>query len=477
MEEKTTGQQLQEQLVLKYRNAWEVSSGEETGKAFEFCESYKEFLNKVKTEREFVREVERLAQEKGFVSMDSVLRNREKLLPGRKLYQINRNKAMILCVTGSRSYGEGIQMIGVHSDSPRLDLKQNPVYEDTGMVLLKTHYYGGFKKYQWVTIPLALHGVVIKRNGEAVEVSIGEEVGEPVFTVSDLLPHLAQDQVQKKAAEVISGEGLNILFGSLPYNDDKVKDKVKLNILRLLHEKYGMVEEDFVSAELEAVPADKARDVGLDRSMIGAYGQDDRACAYTAVKAILEMEQPEKTALCVITDKEEIGSMGNTGAQSRFLENFVVALCSYSEDNTSSLLRRECLTNSRMLSADVVPAVDPNYEGVQDKRNAAYLGKGVYLNKYGGVKGKAGTNDANAEYVGSVRKLLNEQNIIWHAGEFGKVDQGGGGTIAEYTANLGMEVMDCGLAVLSIHSPFEVASKIDVYMSYKAYKAFYSWGG
>jgi len=472
-ENRTEGQKLQELLSYNQKNAWEKSSEEYKNKAFEFCENFKKFLDVGKTEREFCEEAEKLALKNGFVSLEQVIKSNKKLTPGMKVYQVNRKKSIIFAVIGTQPVEEGINMVGAHIDAPRIDLKQNPLYEDTGFVLTKTHYYGGIKKYQWVTIPLALHGVIIKENGETVNINIGEEDGDAVFTITDLLPHLAQDQMQKKMSEGITGEGLNLLFGSIPYNDEKVKEKVKLNILKLLNDKYGIVEEDFISAELEIVPAFKARDVGFDRSMVGAYGQDDRVCAYAAMKAVLDDINPKRTSLCILTDKEEIGSMGNTGAESTILENFVANLCALSMDGYTDIALRKCLTKSKMLSADVNAGVDPNYEGVQDKRNASYLGKGLVIQKYTGVRGKSGGSDANAEFLGDLRRLLNENNIIWQSAELGKVDQGGGGTIAQYVANLGVEVVDCGVAILSMHSPFEVTSKIDVYTSYKAYRHFY----
>ena len=469
---KTQGQLLFEKLNYKYRDAWEKTDDSDRRMAFEFCEGYKDFLNRVKTEREFTYEVEELARRNGFLSLDEIIRSGGRITPGMKIFQNNRNKSAILCVIGRKPLSQGTNLLGSHIDAPRIDLKQNPVYEDTGMVLLKTHYYGGIKKYQWLAIPLSLHGVIVKSSGEVVKICLGENEDDMVFTITDLLPHLAHDQMQKKANEFIAGEGLNLLFGSIPYNDEKVKEKIKLNILNILNEKYNITEEDFTSAELEIVPAFKARDVGLDRSMIGAYGQDDRVCAYTALKAILEAADVEKTAVCVLTDKEEIGSVGNTGAQSNFMENFLAYVCAYNEDRYSDILLRQCLSNSKMLSADVNAAVDPNYEGVQDKRNASFLGKGLVLQKYTGVRGKVGGSDANPEFIGELRRIFNENNIIWQAAELGKVDLGGGGTIALYAANLGVEVIDCGVSVLSMHAPFEITSKIDVYNLYKAYKVF-----
>lgn len=472
-ESKTEGQKLFEVLSYNPKNAWEKSSEDRVKKAFYFSEDYKAFLDKAKTEREFTYEVEKEAIQNGFKPIDELLANNIKLSPGMKVYKVIRNKAVLLSVIGKRSITEGVNIIGAHIDAPRIDLKQNPLYEDTGMVLLKTHYYGGIKKYQWVTIPLALHGVLVKSNSEVVNVIIGEEEGDPVFTITDLLPHLAADQMQKKMSEGITGEGLNLLFGSIPYNDEKIKEKIKLNILKLLNDKYGIIEEDFISAELEIVPAFKAKDVGLDRSMVGAYGQDDRVCAYGAFKAILDIDDVERTSVCVLTDKEEIGSVGNTGAESTIFEDFIASLCAGSNDNYNDIMLRNCLANSRMLSADVNPGVDPNFDGVQDKRNASYLGKGIVIQKYTGVRGKVGGSDANAEYLGYIRKLFNDNNIIWQTGELGKVDQGGGGTIAQFIANLGAEVIDCGVAILSMHSPFEITSKIDIYINYEANKVFY----
>ncbi len=472
-ETKTEGQILQDKITYEVKCGWEKLSETDKNEAFKFCEGYKKFLDIAKTEREFTSEVEKVALSKGFVPIEDLIRSKTQLKPGMKIYQTNRNKSVILSVIGSIPVEEGVNILGAHIDAPRIDLKQNPVYEDTGMTLFKTHYYGGIKKYQWVTIPLALHGVFVKTSGEVVNVSIGEDEQDPVFTITDLLPHLAQEQMQKKMSEAITGEGLNILAGSIPYEDEKVKNKVKLNILKLLNEKYGVTEEDFTSAELEIVPAFKARDVGIDRSFVGAYGQDDRACAYTAFQATLDMDVPKHTSMCVLTDKEEIGSVGNTGAQAAFFQNYVANLCYLSNLSYNDLLLRNCLSNSKMISADVNAGVDPNYEGVQDKRNASFMGKGIILQKYTGSRGKSSASDANAEFLAELRKVFNENGIVWQTGELGKVDLGGGGTIAQYMANLGMEVVDSGVALLSMHAPFEIASKIDIYENYKAYKAFY----
>ncbi len=475
--DKTEGQLLQERLMYNPKNAWDRTGPEEKEAAFSLAEEYKDFLNKAKTEREFVAEAEIKAKEAGFISLEKVIRSHRQLQPGMKVYAVNRQKSIVLAIIGRKSPAEGVNVIGAHIDAPRIDLKQNPVYEDTGLALLKTHYYGGIKKYQWVTIPLAIHGVIIKQNGETVNIAIGDEADDFTFTITDLLPHLAHDQMEKKMSEGITGEGLNLLIGSIPYQDEKTEDKVKLNLIRLLNEKYGIVEEDFVSAELEIVPAFKAKDIGLDRGLVGAYGQDDRVCSYCAFRALLDLNWVDRTAICLLTDKEEIGSVGNTGAQSSFFENFLASLCAYSAtDNYQDLVLRNSLSLSKMLSADVNPGVDPNFEGVQDKRNASFIGKGIVLQKYTGSKGKAGASDANPEYLAALRKLFNYHGIIWQTGELGKVDQGGGGTIAQYLANLGMEVVDCGVPILAMHSPYEVTSKIDIYHNYKANRVFYCWG-
>lgn len=470
-QEKTKGELLKEKLTYNQKNAWEHSE-KEVQQAFKLCDEYKTYLDEGKTEREFCSVVESQLVKSGYENLNELMKKGTKLNQGAKVYYINKEKSAVFAVIGQEPLTQGINMLGAHIDSPRLDLKPTPVYEDSGMVLLKTHYYGGIKKYQWVTIPLALHGVVIKSDGSKLNISIGEDDKDPVFTITDLLPHLAQEQMQKKATEVIEGESLNILFGSMPLKDEKVKDKIKLNILKLLNEKYGIIEEDFISAELEAVPAYKARDIGLDRSMIGAYGQDDRVCAFTCVKAMLDIVKPEKTALCILTDKEEIGSMGNTGAQSSLLRNFVSKLLYLTADNYSDILTNLCLENSKMLSADVNAAVDPTYASVNEKTNSSFMGNGIVLQKYTGSRGKYDASDANSEFVAEIRNLFNKEGIIWHLSEMGKVDLGGGGTIAQHVANLGVDVLDCGVPILSMHSPMEISSKIDVYMSYKAMKVF-----
>ena len=471
---KTEGQKLEERLSYKRQNAWEKVGEEYIRKAFDFCEEYKDFLNASKTEREFAANTEKLAVAAGFKKLDDLAASNKRLKPGDKVYHINRKKSAVLAVIGKKPLSEGVNILGAHIDSPRLDLKQNPLYEDTEMAFFKTHYYGGIKKYQWLTIPLAIHGVVVKGDGTSVEIVIGEDDDDPVFSITDLLPHLAREQMQKKMGEAVSGEGLNVLLGSMPFNDEKVKEKVKLNILDILNKRYGIVEEDFQSAELEIVPAQKFRDVGFDKSLVGGYGQDDRVCAYPALKAILDIDTPERTAVCLLTDKEEIGSMGNTGAQSNLLQDFLANIIALADDAYSDLKLRACLSKSRMLSADVNAAVDPNYESVYEKRNATYLGHGIVLQKYTGARGKYDSSDASAEFVGEVRKLFNDNGIFWQTGELGKVDEGGGGTIAQYAANLGIDVLDCGLSVLSMHSPFEITSKIDIYITYNAYKVFCS---
>ena len=462
-------------LFYKRKNAWEEHGKKEERETFKFAKDYMNFLDSAKTEREFTKNAKELAKKNGFISYKQVIDENLTLKKGDKVYYTVRDKAIILAVIGKEPYKKGFHIVGSHIDSPRLDIKQNPLYEDSGLGMLDTHYYGGIKKYQWTTIPLSLHGVFVKKGGEKVYVSIGEKDDEPIFTITDLLPHLAQDQMQRKLLDGITGEGLNILCGSIPTkeNIEDSKEKVKANILKILNEKYNIEEEDFISAEIEAVPGGKARSVGFDMGLVGAYGQDDRGCAYPALRAILETKNPDNTCICILTDKEEIGSVGNTGANSDFFETFIEFLFKYSDCEYDGFNIKYSLENSVMLSADVNPAVDPNYEGVQDKKNASYLGCGVVLQKYTGSRGKVGGSDANAEYVGYVRDLFIENNIIWHSAELGKVDQGGGGTIAYMMAKYGMEVIDCGVPVLSMHSPLEITSKADIYEMYKASKVFF----
>lgn len=456
--------EIEKRLGYKNVDAWTKISDEEKEKVYQFGEDYKDFMTKCKTERETTEKIIEIAEKNGFINIEKVTN----LKPGSKVYYNNKGKSVVLAVIGKESMQKGIKAVASHIDSPRIDLKPNPMYEDGGLALFKTHYYGGVKKYQWVTIPLALHGVIVKANGEKINIVVGEDENDPVLYITDLLPHLGKDQMEKKAAEVVTGEALNAVIGSIPLSEEV---SVKPNILKYLNEKYGIVEEDFLSAELELVPAYKPRDIGFDRSMIGAYGQDDRVCAYTSLRAILELEVPERTAVAIFTDKEEIGSMGNTGLQSRFFENAIAEILEKYEGSTDIKLRK-VLANSELLSADVNAAFDPTYPEVSEKQNTAYLGKGVCITKYTGSRGKAGSNDANAEFVGKVRKLFNENGVVWQTGELGKVDMGGGGTVAQYVANYGMEVLDCGVALLSMHAPYELSSKVDVYMAYKAYKVF-----
>lgn len=456
--------ELQKKLLMKKKNSGLIMTEAEIKKADKFCEGYKLFLDKGKTEREAVSYALELAIKAGFSQFDKS----KKYKAGDKLFSLNRGKALILSVIGKDSIENGVSLLAAHIDSPRLDLKQNPLYEDAEMAFFKTHYYGGIKKYQWTTIPLALHGVVFKADGTSVEVNVGENDKEPCFVVTDLLPHLAQEQYKRPANKLIVGEELNILIGSRPFRDDDASEKVKLNIMNLLFEKYGIIEEDFLSAELEAVPSFAARDVGFDRSLVGAYGQDDRVCSYTALMATLEVKNaPDKTVVTVLTDKEETGSDGNTGLHSSYLEYFIYDLA-----DTFGANARAVLSASKCLSADVNAGFDPTFPDVLEKRNAAFIGKGTVLTKFTGSGGKGGTSDANAEYVSEVRQIFDKNKIIWQTGELGKVDLGGGGTVAKYIANLNVDTIDLGVGVLSMHAPFEITSKTDVYMTYKAFGAF-----
>ena len=425
------------------------------------------FLNNAKIEREAVYFAKDVLEKNGFVD----LREKVALVPGDKVYYVNREKTIYAAVIGSDNLETGLKIVGAHIDSPRLDLKPNPLYEDTGFAYFKTHYYGGIKKYQWTTIPLSIHGVIVKTNGERIKVNIGEDECDPTFVITDLLPHLAQDQMQKKMTEGISGEALNLLIGSIPYGDDKTSEKIKLNILRILNEKYGIVEKDLLSSELEVVPAFKAKSLGFDRSMVAAYGQDDKICAYTALRAILNVVNPKKTAVCILADKEEIGSMGNTGMESHVFDTFIAELLNKKGENRPNLLDK-VFCNSKMLSADVDAGLDPIYAEVSEKNNASFLGHGIGLNKYTGARGKSGASDANAEYVAEIRAMLEANDISYQIAELGKVDVGGGGTIAYILANKGIDVIDCGVPVLSMHSPYEVTSKFDIYEAYRTYETF-----
>jgi len=429
--------------------------------------AYRKFLDSSKTERECINEAIDMAEAAGYVSLETKAGS---LKSGDKVYSQCMGKALALFHIGRRPIEEGIFILGAHTDSPRLDLKQQPLYEDQNLAFFDTHYYGGIKKYQWVTIPLAIHGVVAKKDGNIVEIRVGDEEGDPVFCVTDLLIHLASEQQEKRGSKIIEGENLDILIGSSPLEGTE-KDAVKANVLSYLNSQYGITEEDFVSAELEAVPAGQARDVGFDRSMILGYGHDDRACAFASLQALLKLQSPSCTACCVLVDKEEIGSVGATGAQSRFFENAIAEILSRTQGYHELSLRR-CLSHSRMLSSDVSAAYDPLYSSVFDSHNSAYLGYGVVFNKYTGSRGKSGSSDANAEYVALIRKIMDEANIAFQVAELGKVDAGGGGTIAYLFAKYGMDVIDCGVPVLSMHAPWEIVSKADLYEAYRCYLAF-----
>ena len=451
-------------------NAWKTYTKKQLKELEKLNKDYRAFLNVGKTERECVTEIVRQAEAAGYVNLEKIQKKKRTVQPGDKVYAVCMKKTIALFNIGTEPIEQGMNILGAHIDSPRMDVKQNPLYENGDMAYLDTHYYGGVKKYQWVTLPLAIHGVVVKKDGSVTEIVIGEKEDDPVFCVTDLLIHLAGEQQEKKANKVIEGENLDILFGSLPLKDAE-KEGVKKGVLKLLKEQYDMEEEDFLSAELEVVPAGKAREAGIDRSMIMAYGQDDRVCAYTSLVAMLEVEQVSKTTCCLLTDKEEIGSVGATGMQSRFFENTVAELMD-SMGAYSELKLRRCLKNSRMLSSDVSAAYDPLYAAAYEKNNAAYFGRGMVFNKFTGSRGKSGSNDANAEYMGVLRKILDENKVAYQTAELGKVDVGGGGTIAYILSLYGMEVIDSGVAVLNMHAPWEVTSKADIYETKKGYVAF-----
>lgn len=456
---------MENKLFYKKNFIWEKLNSDERTEVFDISDDYRKFIDASKTERLSIKEIIKRAEAKGFVNFE----NKKEVKPGDRLYYINKEKNAVLVVIGKEKIENGMNIVGSHVDAPRIDIKQNPLYEEHGLSLLKTHYYGGIRKYQWVTIPLAMYGTVVKANGEIVDISIGDDEKDPIFYITDLLPHLAKDQNDKKLSEAIEGESLNVIIGSLPAdctgNDDEDgKDKkFKYNVLKILNEKYGMVEEDFQTAELEIVPAGKSRDVGIDRGMIAAYGHDDRVCAYTSLKAILEVKNTEKTAVALFVDKEEIGSVGNTGMQSMFFNNMVAELIALQNNGVySELSLKRSLSNSSMLSSDVAAGVDPTYPQVSEIQNSPIMGKGVAMVKYTGSRGKSGANDANAEYIGKLRKLFNENNVVWQPAELGKVDQGGGGTIAYIMANYNMDVVDLGVPVLSMHAPYEIISKTDL---------------
>ncbi len=458
MSEKSKAELLKEKLFISKKNGLSDVDHAKWEKITDFCEGYKKFLSDGKTEREAAAAAIAIAEKAGFTAYEQG----KKYNVGDKYYVNNRGKTVALVVVGKESADNGVQITAAHIDSPRLDLKPNPLYEDTDMALFKTHYYGGIKKYQWTTIPLSLHGVFAKKDGSVVPVNIGEDEADPCFVVTDLLPHLAQEQSKRTLADGIKGEELNILIGSKPFKDDKASELVKLNVMSILNEKYGVTEEDFLSAELEIVPAVKPRDIGLDRSMIGAYGHDDRVCAYPALMAICEVEKPEKTAVAILADKEETGSDGNTGLNSAFLKYVIRDLAEMQGVDYTVALR-----HSKCLSADVNAGMDPTFKDVMEPKNASRLNFGAVITKYTGARGKAGTSDASAEYVAEVRAMLDKAGIAWQTGELGRVDLGGGGTVAMYVANLGVDVVDLGVPVLSMHAPFEVVAKFDVYETYR----------
>ena len=459
------GKELEKKLSLKPKNSGIILSDKELKIVDQFCDGYKDFLDFSKTERRSVKYSIKYLQEEGFLEFDPS----KKYFSGDKIYLNNRDKSIIVAIIGKEPIEKGVNIIASHIDVPRIDLKPRALYEEAEISYFKTHYYGGIKKYQWTAIPLSLIGVVVKRDGSIVDICIGELDSDPVFCITDLLPHLSKDQMKKTMSEGITGENLNVLVGSRPFRDDDISEKVKLNILNHLFKSYDIIEEDFLSAELEIVPSFKARDIGFDRSVIGGYGQDDRVCAFSSLKAIVEAKDIKTTAICVLADKEEIGSEGNTGLKSATMKYFIADIAKHY--NVES---RTVLSNSSCLSADVNVCFDPNFKDVTEIKNTAHLNYGVVLTKYVGSRGKSGTSDASAEFVGKIRKILNDNNVIWQTGELGKVDQGGGGTVAAYIANLNVDVVDIGVPILSMHSPFELASKTDIYMAYKAFLAFYN---
>jgi aspartyl aminopeptidase len=441
---------------------------EDKDKIFDFSNDYINFISKNKTERECTKSIKDILETNNFKNIENI----DNLKAGDKCYYINRNKNVYAAVIGTTDLEKGFNIIGAHIDSPRLDLKPNPLYEDTELAMFKTHYYGGIKKYQWVNIPLSMHGVIVKANGEKIEVNIGEKDDDPIFTIADLLPHLAKEQEKKTLEEAISGEDLNILVGSIPYTKEKIDNNVKLNILNLLNQKYGLTERDFVSSEIEFVPAMKAHSLGLDQSLIAGYGQDDRSCAYTSLRALINIANPQKTAICLFADKEEIGSVGNTGMCSKTFEYFVDKILEKTVGNKVGSIDK-VFNNSKVLSADVTGAYNPNYPATYEKNNESYLGHGISILKYTGSASKGGASDANAEFVGHIRSIFEENNIVYQNSEMGKIGVGGGGTISYILANRGADVLDCGIPVISMHSPYEITSKFDIYNAYKAYEAFF----
>lgn len=463
------GDSLKEKLFDKKESGWKDLDENTKNKVFALSKRYMDFLNVSKTEREFIKNARKMADEHGFRDIMEF----SSLKPGDKVYFVNREKSMYLAIIGEESIENGIHIIGSHVDSPRLDLKPNPLCEEGGLAYFKTHYYGGIKKYQWTTIPLSIHGVLVKANGEKMEVNIGEDENDPIFTITDLLPHLAQAQMEKKLKDGVEGENLSLLVGSIPYDEKECAEQVKLNVLNILNKKYGITEADFTSSELELVPQFKARSLGFDESMVVAYGQDDKVCAFTSLAAMMELTNVKKTAVCILSDKEEIGSMGNTGMESHMFDFFVSEVLNKLGVNRPNLLDK-VFCFSKMLSSDVDAGYDPLYASVSDKHNAGFIGKGISLNKYTGARGKSGASDANAEYVAWLRNVLESNCIKYQVAELGKVDIGGGGTIAYILANKGTDVIDCGVPVLSMHAPYEVTSKFDVYEAYRTYGAFWS---
>lgn len=465
--EKTEGEVLKEKLFNNRKNGWEGLSEEEKREVFKFADEYMFYLNQSKTEKEIVATSKEILLKNNFKDLKEV----ESLKPGDKVFWVNRGRALYAAVIGNEKMENGLNIVAAHGDSPRIDLKQNPLYEDNEFGLLKTHYYGGIKKYQWTTVPLSMHGVIAKTNGERVNISIGETEGDPVFYITDLPPHLSRTQDTRKLSEGIEGEELNIVAGSIPFEDKKISEKVKLNILKILNEKYGIKEIDFTSSELEFVPAFKAKSVGFDESLIGAYGQDDKVCCYTSLRALLEVGTPAKTAVCIMTDKEEIGFVGVTGMESHSFERFIVELLEKNGENYPNNIEKT-FSNSRVISADVDGGFDPTFPSAYENYNASRLGYGVCICKYGGARGKSSSSEAPAEFVADIRRIFEENNVKYMSAELGRVDKGGGGTIALTFANRGMEVVDCGVPVLSMHSPYELTSKIDVYNAFKAYRGF-----
>ncbi len=466
--EKTNTQILKEKLFRPKKNGWE-SKNIDKNKIMTFAKDYIDFINKAKTERECVQEFTKILKENGFKNLQS----EQNLKAGDKVYYINRYKNIYAAVIGSDDLTKGFNIVGAHIDSPRLDLKPNPLYESAELAMFKTHYYGGIKKYQWVNIPLSMHGIIMTKDNKKIEINIGEQEDEPIFTIADLLPHLSSQQNKKKLDEAIGGEDLNILVGSIPYEtDEEISEKVKLNILNLLNQKYGIVERDFVSSEIEFVPALKAKSLGFDQSLVAGYGQDDRVCAYTSLKALLNVNNPKRTAICLLADKEEIGSMGNTGMSSRSFEYFLEQILDKTIGNKPGLLD-EIFQSTRVLSADVTGGYNPNYPSTYEKNNESYIGHGISVIKYTGSASKGGASDANAEFVGYIRNLFETNNIAYQNSEMGKIGIGGGGTIAYILADKGVDVIDCGVPVISMHSPYEITSKFDIYNAYKAYEVFY----